>query len=148
MSNDAHICFSNTQSCKLIFRMHFERYSNGFYVTLLLFMFFICFSNIPFIFFAVSSLLTRQLEHRVSVLFGQKWVRDLIASSLCVPKVASASPRSLNVTDWRTVVLMTSLTKWTVSNSILSFSFLLLLPIVTFALMLYMHLSANLEHQD
>jgi len=58
-----------------------------------------------------SSLLIRQLEHRVSVQSGQKLVRDLTVNSSCVPKVASASPRNLNATDWRTVVLMTSLMK-------------------------------------
>jgi len=60
--------------------------------------------------------------------FGQKLVRDLTVNSSGVPKVATASPRSLNVTEWRTVVMMTGLMKWTVSNYTSLFSFLLLLP--------------------
>lgn len=130
MRNNAHICFSNNQCCKLIFRMCICK------ATIMICMLFYCYLPVYLfvsltctLYFCVdSSLLRRQLEHRVSVQFGQKLARDLTVKSSCVPKVASASPRSLNVTDWRTVVLMTSLMKWAVSNFISLFLFLLLLP--------------------
>lgn len=124
------MCFSNNQCCKRIFRMCICK------ATIMVFM--LLYFSVPVclfvsltctLYFCVdSSLLIRQLEHRVSVQFGQKLVRDLNVNSSCVPKATSASPRSLNVTEWRTVVMMTGLMKWTVSNYISFFSFLLLLP--------------------
>ena len=127
MRNNAHMCFSNNQ---LIFRMCICK--TTIMVCMLFFFYlhdYLFVSLTCTLYFCVdSSLLIRQLEHRVSVQFGQKLARDLTVMGSCVPKVASASPRSLHVTDWRTVVLMTSLTKWAVSNYISLFSFLLLLP--------------------
>lgn len=130
MRNNAHICFNNNQCCKLIFRMCICKATVMvcmlfyFYLPVCLFVSLTC-----TLYFCVgSSLLTRQLEHRVSMQFGQKLVRDLTVKVSSVPKVASASPRSFNVTEWRTVVPMTSLMKCTVSNYISLFSLLLLLP--------------------
>lgn len=130
MRNNAHISFSNNQCCKLILRMCICK------TTIMVFMLFYFYLPVCLfvsltctLYFCVdSSLLKRQLEHRVSVQFGQKLVSDLTVKISSVPKVTSASPRSFYVTDWRTVVLMTSLMKWTVSNYISLFSFLLLLP--------------------
>lgn len=142
------VCFSNNQCCKLIFRMCIYKAAIMvcmlvyFYLPVCLFVSLTC-----TLYFCVdSSLLIRQLEHRVSMLFGQKLVRDLTVKGSCVPQVASASPRSLNVTHWRTVVVRTSLMKWAVSNCISFFHSHCCYPNVTFALMLYTYLSANPEY--